>query len=226
MRVVAIVGRDRALEVALSLGSEVIALALAPPDGEELLQAARASGAVRAVAVWDEALRDTDYYGAAQTLAAAVDKLAGDVVVCGDTSGGFLAPALADRLGAPHLSGVVSAELRDGAVVAARPAGGRLHLLSAAPPLVLGVAGGAVTPAPSTGHEIERVSLGGIGIAPAELRWRRRFLIGRPSQKGTPGTPPAPRPRLLESPRDLVERLRQEGLLPAPASDDDGGGPR
>ncbi len=214
-RVMALVGSGRALDIALGLG-QVSAVALVPEDQEAALGAARAAGALRAVAVWDEALRETDYYGAAQALACVARRLSAEVVVCDDSHGGLLAPALADRLGVPHLCGVVAAELRDGKVVASRPAGGRLLLMAASPPLVLGVVTAAAAPAAGRGEasgEVDRLGLARIGVAPAELRWRRRFA---PSRLEAAEPPQPPRPLRFPDARSLVERLRAEGLLLRP----------
>jgi len=226
IRVIALVGSGRGLEAALRLG-EVTALALTPPDDELGLVRARAAGAARAVALWDESLRDTDYYGGSQALASAVRHLGFDLVVCSDGDRGLVGPALADRLGVPHVSGAVDVALRDGRVVATRPAGGRLHLLSATPPAVVSLCGaplaraapeaGAGAANPASGPAIDRLGIADVGIAPGELRWRRRFSP-RPQPEGA--TPPVARPLRLPDASALFDRLRADGFL-GPRADGD-----
>ena len=222
IRVIALVGSGRGLEAALRLG-EVTALALTPPDAELGLVRARAAGAARAVALWDESLRDTDYYGGSQALASAVRHLGFDLVVCSDGDRGLVGPALADRLGVPHVSGAIDVSLRDGRVVATRPSGGRLHVLSATPPAVVSLCAAPLSrPAPAAAADastvkIDRLGIADVGIAPGELRWRRRFAP-RPRPEGA--TLPVAHPLRLADAPALFERLRADGFLTTRADGD------
>lgn len=218
-RVLAIVGgRGRSLPIALGLDSETIeisALSIVErsDDKEILLRAARGGGAVRVVALWDEGVAHTDYYGLAQVLAAASRKIGFDVIVCSDGARGILGPALADQLGIPHLTGVVAAVVRDGRLVVDRPSGGRLRRYEAASPVLITVAArplsDAAAEAPPAGTvKVERWTLTDVGIAAAELRARQRLVPGPMAP-----SPPA-KPRTFSGPSELAQRLADDGLLP------------
>jgi electron transfer flavoprotein alpha/beta subunit len=213
-RVVTLVGRGGALSLSMGLGG-VCAIALAPPEGEAPLRAALAAGATRAVAVWDELLLHTDYYGLAQTLGCLARAVGFDILVCSDGACGLLGPAIADRLNVPHLSGVVSASFLEGRLRARRAAGAVVRTYAAPPPVLIGVARGSALPAVEGNFPVERLTLGEIGISAAELRWRKRFAP-RPAAAA-----PVGRPRLFPDARALASRLAAEGLLarePSPAA--------
>lgn len=217
MRVVLAAGRDGrllppALPIARRLG-EVCAVALAPPgpEGEAPLQAALAGGAARAIALWDDPLQATDYFGLSQALAALVRKIGFDVIVLGEGRRGLLGPALGEQLGVPHLSGIVGVEVEEDRVVARRVGWGVTRAFVVPPPAVLCVAAPASAPAivaPDGALPIERLSLGDVGVSAAEIRWRNRFA----SHAASAGA--VARPRVFASATELVERLVADGLLP------------
>lgn len=210
MKVLAVIGRGSALPCALGLG-ETCAVGLFPPGAEAPLAAARAAGAARAVALWDDELKEIDFLGVAQVLAATARHLGFDLIVVGEAARGVVGPALADRLSLPHLSGVTDARLEDDKVVARRPAAGELRRYRAMPPLVLSVAVEAAG-APSGGDgAVERIELAAVGLTAAELRWRRRFLPH-------PAEGPRSLPRAFADAPALAARLAAEGLLPRPRS--------
>jgi electron transfer flavoprotein beta subunit len=113
---------DRAaLEAALrlvALDTRVTALTLGPPQDEDALRYCLARGAHAAARVWDEALADLDPFLTALTLSKAIALLAPDLVICGTSSaagGNAQVPAtLAELLGLPQLTGVVTLELGAG----------------------------------------------------------------------------------------------------------------
>jgi len=107
-------GNDEyALEAALKLaavseGSEVILLAMAPAAAPETLRKALAMGATRGVHVTDPALAGSCAVSTARVLARALESLEFDLVLAGvDTSdglGGTVPAAVATHLGLPFLS--------------------------------------------------------------------------------------------------------------------------
>jgi len=209
------------VRIAASLGeTTAVTIAAAGTAADELLQEAVSAGAVRCVRLWDDALAATDYLGVAYTLAATVRALAGDlverpaVVVCGDRGRGAVGPALAERLGVPHLGDVVGAQVTDGRVVARRRSGPLVRLYAAKPPVVLCVAGehrpGALTEAAgwtAAVADTEVWTLAQAGLTGAELAYRKRF---RPQ----PQEGPRGQPKLFPDAAALAARLRDDGLLP------------
>ncbi len=184
MRVLALVRQGRALEHALQLGETTVLGILAPIE-QPALQAARAAGAVRAVLLWDSTIERTDYLGLAVTLAACARTLEFDLVVAAEGANNAIGPAVADRLGLPHLSGVVDARVDNGRVFVQRRCDGQLHRYSGAPPLVLCFADGKpIPPAPATRHAVEELDLAAVALARAEITWRQRF---RPRSVGDTG---------------------------------------
>lgn len=235
IRAVALLGASGDLavvRVAAGLG-ETTVVTLAPPGGavDELLASARAAGAARLVRLWDEAVESTDYLGVAFALAGTVRALVGDltasptapaqpvVIVCGDGGRGAVGPAVAERLGVPHLGEVVGAQVIESRVVARRRSGTMVRMYGGAPPLVLCVApvalaraaapseAAAWTSAAKDSGEAEVWTLDRIGLTSAELAYRKRF---RPQ----PAPGPVATPLRFANARELVARLRSDGVLP------------
>jgi electron transfer flavoprotein alpha subunit len=106
-------------------GAEVIAMTMGPPQAAEALKACLALGADRCIHLSDRAFAVADTIGTSRTLALAIQK-EGDVelVVCGrkttDSETWQVPPETAAFLGWPHLTSVVEAENRGGALRATR----------------------------------------------------------------------------------------------------------
>jgi electron transfer flavoprotein alpha/beta subunit len=227
MRAIALVRRpaDVALVRAAAGLGQVTALAALPdaPEARALLAAARAAGATRLVRLWEPALDSADYLGVAWALAAAVRAVAGElavspmVILAGDRDRAAVGPAVAERLGLPLLGQVTAVELRDGRVIAQRRARGMLRTFAAAPPALVcmpvAVAAPGLGATEPAAVEIEVWTLSKVGISATELSHRRRFA-------STPTTGPIARPRRLPDTAALLERLRDEGLLPRPPAGD------
>jgi electron transfer flavoprotein alpha/beta subunit len=226
MRVVALVHRlaDICLvRAALALG-ETVVISVAPLDDERttLLAAARAAGAGRAVQLWDAALAETDYLGLAHTLAATVRLAFGDlaaaptVVLCGDRGRGCIGATVAERLGIAHLGQVLSAEERDGRLVARRRLRNLVRLYAATPPALLCLvtdvdAAAAPHEVRLTRDAIETWSLDQVGIDGNELLHRRAMCP-------TPAFGPAAQARPFADAETLAARLRADGLIPMSAA--------
>ncbi len=113
-----------ALEAAVQLADEVIALSMGPAAAEHALRDAIAGGASRAVLLCDHAFAGSDTWATANALAAAIRHLGGaDLVVCGtsalDGETGQVGPSVAQRLDWPQATGCEAAHL-DGTSVAVR----------------------------------------------------------------------------------------------------------
>jgi electron transfer flavoprotein beta subunit len=207
MRTVALLRRASdlaAARLAVRLG-DAVALAVAP-EGDEVQKLLAGSGARRALRLWDEALEGADYLGVALALAGAVRAL-GDVsvVVCGDAGTGAVGPALAERLGWPHLGRVLDSWVEDDKLFARRRATTGLRKLAAVPPAVLCIADEAPVE-PSGEVAVEPWTLADAKLTAAELSYRRSF---RPQ----PAEGPKRAPLRFGDAVSLYQRLRDDGLV-------------
>jgi electron transfer flavoprotein alpha/beta subunit len=200
-----------ALRVATSLGPTT-AVTVGPEALDGLLRGALAAGATRAVRVWDDALSKSDYlalaHTIAQTLRALLGRLEGSptVVVCGDRGRGAVGPAVAERLGAPHVGLCIGAELTKGGIVA-RCCEGSGTVRYAAPLLsVLCVPPSGTPIASASAGEVELWTLAQSGLNSSELAYRHRY-------QPRPAAGPTARPRTFTDATALVERLRADGLV-------------
>ena len=221
VRVAALVHRADDLStvrLGVQLG-ETTAIALAPPGdvSEEVMRASRAVGAARTVRVWDDAIVSTDYLGIAFTLAATVRTLMGDltqgqaVILCGDGGLGAVGPALAERLGVPHLGHVFAVGRGEGRVIVRRGAGAEMRAYAGTPPVVLCVTpDGKPTPADGGTGTTEVWTLEQAGIAAAEVAYRKRF-------RARPEPGPTAKPRVFDDARALAARLLADGLVGGPS---------
>ena len=105
------------LEEALALREaagegEVVAVTVGDREAGEVLLSALAKGADRGVRIWDDALEGADPLAVARVLAAAVEREAADLVLCGvqssDAVNGATGIALAGFLDLPHVAVVKS----------------------------------------------------------------------------------------------------------------------
>lgn len=133
-----------AVEAALTVADEVLALSMGPPAAEAALREALSLGAARAWLVCDRVLAGSDTWATANALAAAVDRLGADVVLCGATAldgeTGQVGPEVATRLGWPQATGCESLELDGTDLVARRIVEGGFERLRLPLPAVVTVA--------------------------------------------------------------------------------------
>jgi electron transfer flavoprotein beta subunit len=105
-------------------GSTVTALCIGPESAKEALKHALAMGADEAVLVSDPALNELDTVGAARILAAAIQKIAADMVVFGrqtlDNGAGITPAQTARFLGWPMLGLAGQIKVQDGSVAVER----------------------------------------------------------------------------------------------------------
>lgn len=192
-----------ALETALRLDDDVVALTVGSPATEGVLRTALAVGVTRVMRF--DAPDDLRSDAVARTLADGCR--AASWVLCGDASadrGSGSVPAfLAAELGAGQALGLVSIDaLADGSLsVVRRLDGGRREVLTAAPPTVLSVEGAVAG--------LRRASL------PAELDAQRAAIAVVPGPAGPVDRPAStreyrPRPRAMAMPEgDALARIGQ-----------------
>lgn len=133
---------------------EVIALTVAPPEGDPALRKAFQLGVERGIRVSDDVLAGADYFGTARALAAAVRKLESeapvDLVITGmaalDGLGSVVPTLLAAELGRPALTLAKQIELSDGVLSVTREHDDVTERLSAPLPALLSVSDAANQP--------------------------------------------------------------------------------
>jgi electron transfer flavoprotein beta subunit len=230
-RLVVTARADRAaLEWALGLADRVVALTIDSPESSDVLAWAVGRGATSAVRVWDAALTELDVRAMASVAAAAVRRLAPDVVVAGERglhgATGAVPALLAAELGWPLVDGAIRVG-RDAAEMVAerRLAGGRREELAVPCPAVVSVRADSIEPryvsvrarhaARHRGHDTW--SLEDIGLTRETVLAAVRLRLGRVDW-------PRPRPRRTAAAapaRSAAERLRQlvgGGVAPTRAS--------
>lgn len=137
-----------ALEVALQLkekiAARVSAVTIGGQDGVEALRQALAMGADDAFLLSDPAFEDSDSFGKAYILAAALRKLdAFDLALCGRQAGdvemGLVGSFLAEELGLPSAAVISNVEVVEGKARLRRPIEGGYAILEAPLPCLLTV---------------------------------------------------------------------------------------
>ena len=166
-----------AVEAALQLADEVVALSMGPAQADAALREAMSMGADRGVLLCDRLLAGSDTWATANALAAAIEALGGaDLVVCGmsalDGETGQVGPSVADRLGWPQATGCESVEADDTDVMVRRIVEGGFERLRMPLPALLTVAETGFLPRYPTAigrrkaaaADIERLSAAEIGV--------------------------------------------------------------
>lgn len=179
-------GDRAALATALKLREagaevEITAVAVGPDAENGTLELASRLGISRLVRLWHPALDGADYHALSRALAGVARTLGADLVLCGEQSDdealAAMAPAIAEHLGITHVSGAEDvARVAGGLSFSRRGVPARLV---GSPPLVLGMAAGLELAEPdplSVPGTVEVWELARIGVAPEEVRHRRRFL--------------------------------------------------
>lgn len=171
-----------ALEAAVQLADEVIALSMGPAAAEQALREAIAGGATRGVLLCDHAFAGSDTWATANALAAAVRWLGGaDLVLCGtsalDGETGQVGPSVAQRLGWSQATACEALEIQGGDLIARRVVEGGYERLSLPLPAVVTVGETGFAPRyptmiqrrRSTNATIEVATAADIGAGPSEV---------------------------------------------------------
>ena len=218
-RLVVLNTADRcALEWALPLAQDVVALTLGPPECADALYLALARGARRVVRVWDGGLAGCDAAAMARVLAAAVRRLGPDLVLAGERglegATGMVPSLLAARLAWPCVEGALSVSPEGlGLVIARRLDGGWREEVEVARPAVVTVAADSTEPRyvsvrarrAAMRQPIETWDLRSLGLAGDAVPAWTRVRVAEISW-------PRPRPKRTaapDRPLSAAERLRQ-----------------
>jgi electron transfer flavoprotein alpha/beta subunit len=218
-----------ALALGQARGEPTIAIAVGPARREDrVLAMALRAGISRAIRVSDDGLDELDYLGLANVLAAAAKWSGATIVLCGDRSEeegtGAIGPAVAELMGAAHLTGLASVRIEGGprdVVLAERVAAGARERFRVEPPAVLCMrppalrARGAEPAADDSQRgaaraaAIEELDLARLGLD-VRVLGHRRGTAGRLRPVRGPR-----RALVATSAADLVRRLRADHLVPA-----------
>ena len=135
-----------ALEIALQLkektdASKVTALTIAGDEGKEALHQAIAMGADEAILLSDPAFEDSDSFGKAHILTAAIKKIGEfDAVLCGRQAGdvemGLVGLFMAEEMGLPSVNLLANMEPHDGKMRLRRPIEGGYEVLETPMPFL------------------------------------------------------------------------------------------
>ena len=176
---------EAALELREAEGEgEVVALTVGAREAEDALLSCLARGADRGVRIWDEALEGADALAVATVLAAAVEREAPDLVLCGvqssDAVNGATGIALAGLLDLAHVAVVRRLDYDSAtatATVERELEGGLVELLSVRLPALLTIQTGINQPRYATLRAIKQArekpmaveDLAALGLSEADL---------------------------------------------------------
>jgi electron transfer flavoprotein alpha subunit len=171
-----------AIEAAVELADDVIALSMGPPNAEAALREAMAAGAGRALLLCDHALAGSDTWATANALAAGIRWIGGaDLVLCGisamDGETGQVGPSVAQRLGWPQATGCEALAIEEGALIARRVVEGGFEQLRLPLPAVVTISETGFAPRYPTlpsrrraaAAEVQRLSAADVGLLPTDV---------------------------------------------------------
>lgn len=111
---------EEALRIKEAHGGKVTILSIGPDKAVEAIRTGLAMGADEGVLINDPGLDRLDAAGTAKILSAALKDMPYDLIIAGmrsvDVDDFQVGPAVAERLGIPHLSMVVKQEIQDGKI--------------------------------------------------------------------------------------------------------------
>jgi electron transfer flavoprotein beta subunit len=205
---------EYAVEQAVSLvenGLEatITYVTMGPPAAADALRKALAMGGDDAVHVTDDALHGSDALSTSLVLAAAAQRLGGDLVLCGmaSTDGEMsVVPAMvAERLGMPQLTFASELAVADGSVTVSRHTESATEEVAASLPAVVSVTD-------QTG-EARYPSFRAIMVAKKKpvVTWTLADLGIEPTRVGLAGTATAVRSVAAQPPRQAGEVIADEG---------------
>jgi electron transfer flavoprotein alpha/beta subunit len=156
------VALDAALMFKERQGARVSVLTMGPPQSEEALREALASGADQAVLISDPRFAGADTLATSHTLARAISRLepSADLVLCGkqsiDSDTGHVGPQIAEELDLPQACGVTEIHLEGSSVMVRQVSDGFVNTLRLNLPALLTVSHELSVPRHLPLGEIER----------------------------------------------------------------------
>lgn len=181
-------GIEAALQLAEASQGEVVVISMGGERALEVVRKAMAMGAGSGLHVFDQRLRGSDALATARVLAAAVSRVAPDLVVAGteSTDGytGIVPAAVAELLGWPSLTFAKHLELSGSTVRVQRQTPAGHDLVEAELPAVVTVTGGINEPRYPTlkgimgakSRPLEQLSIDDLGLDAAALIPQQRVV--------------------------------------------------
>ena len=178
-------------------GSTVTALCIGPESAKEALKHALAMGADEAILISDPALNEVDTVGAARVLAAAIQKIEGEMVVFGRQTldnGAVITPAQTARLlRRPMLGLAGQIKVQDGTVTVDRVIEEGRQTVSAKLPVVISVVQSIGEPRYPSFMGIRKASkanipiwsMSDLGVSAPEPAVKRAELMNPPVQESS-----------------------------------------
>jgi len=212
-----------ALEAALSLrgreGGRITVLSMGPPQSEEALNEALASGADEAILITDPAFAGADTLATSHVLATAIFRLEPfpDLVICGnqtiDSDTGHVGPQIAEELDLPQVCGVNEIHPEGDYLMVKQLKEGVLNTISVNMPALITVSQGLAVP-----HHIPLGDLEKAFSDRETVRWGLDTLGLKKEEVGLSGSatlvtrlhrpPPKKRGEILnDPPQNLVDHL-------------------
>jgi electron transfer flavoprotein beta subunit len=132
---------EEALTIKEAQGGEVTVLTVGPDSATDSIRKALSMGADKAVHVSDEAIHGSDAVQISSVLAAALQQLEYDLVICGaeatDSQMSVMPALLAERLGIPQLSGARKVTIEGSTAKVERQTDGGFWALEASLPAIV-----------------------------------------------------------------------------------------
>jgi electron transfer flavoprotein beta subunit len=132
---------EEALTIKEAQGGEVTVLTVGPDSATDAIRKALSMGADKAVHVVDDALHGSDALQTSAVLAAALQQLEYDLVICGaeatDSQMSVMPALLAERLGIPQLSGARKLTVGEGKATIERQTDGGYWAVEASLPAIV-----------------------------------------------------------------------------------------
>jgi electron transfer flavoprotein alpha/beta subunit len=219
---------EEAMKLRDDTGAKVVALSLGPPEAEDILREALATGVDEAVLLTGEAFSGLDASAAVKIVGTAIEKLGGcdlimtGVKATGDGTGEF-APRLAGFLSWPQVLRASDIQVTDIGLTAKRRLSSGYALLGTDLPVVVSVEGNANRPRyPSlpgsiAAYDERSVAVWGpddLGLSPEDLAEAKRTEV-----RATAAGPEREKGRTIsgdpaDAAAELLGELRGRGLIP------------
>ncbi len=216
-----------ALHLKQEIGAETIVVTMGPPQAASALREALAMGMDRAVHLLGREFAGADTLATARALAAAIQQIGGDLILCGkyatDAETAQVPPMLAEFLDMPQVTSVTKIEWQGKNFLATRELDDGFETLRATLPAVVTAAERLMKPLSAKPEDLERVKDAPIEIIePAQLGDAAQFgLQGSPTWvKSIESIEPNRKKIIRQTNKDVetvvretMEDLMREGLF-------------
>ena len=214
---------EEALKLREKFGGEVTLVSAGGEKAQEALRTGFAMGADKGVLVTDPALEEADEWGIAEVIAKVISELPYDIILSGriaiDDASGQVAIRVADALGIPSVSSILSLDVEDGKATVKREIDGGTEIIEVGLPAFLTAQKGLNVPRlpnmagimKAKSKELKKLALADIGLDPAGLPGKmgvKKFSLPTPRSGGKVISGEA-----AASAKELTRLLREEAKV-------------